>query len=84
MEPGYYNVLEIRDMREEASNGHLWYRVGENLWCADVNGVDYLPAKEKPGKIYDMSIHYLNETDKSYFEKIANERKLKYETTLVG
>ncbi|NLL92308.1 MAG: M23 family metallopeptidase [Ruminococcaceae bacterium] len=42
---GIYNVCEIRDMRHEASNKYLWYRIAENAWCANVNGVDFYKAE---------------------------------------
>ncbi len=43
--PGYYPLLESRDMRSEASNGYLWYRVAENFWMARVDGVTVIPAE---------------------------------------
>ncbi len=44
MKPGIYDAVEIRDMRAEESNGYLWYRTQDDYWCAQVEGVDFLPA----------------------------------------
>lgn len=35
---GIYNVLEVRDMTHEASNGYLWYRVDADMWIAAKEG----------------------------------------------
>lgn len=45
LQRGIYNVFEQRDMRHEASNKHLWYRIAENVWCAKVDGVDFYKAE---------------------------------------
>ena len=45
---GWYDVMEIRDMREEASNGYLWYLTNDGYWCAQVSGVVYYPKQEQP------------------------------------
>lgn len=44
---GYYNVIETRDMRDEPSNGYLWFKVEKNLWVAFVEGcVNDYPAED--------------------------------------
>ncbi len=48
LRPGWYDVMEIRDMREEASNGYLWYLTNDGYWCAQVSGVVYYPKQEQP------------------------------------
>ena len=47
LQKGLYNVFETRDMRHEASNGYLWYRIVEDksVWCAQVSGVDFYKAE---------------------------------------
>ena len=45
LQRGIYNVFEQRDMRHEASNGYLWYRIADNVWCAQVSGVDFYKAE---------------------------------------
>lgn len=48
IKPGIYNVLEIKDMTGEASNGYLWYLVHDGYWCAQVEGVTYRPKAVTP------------------------------------
>lgn len=36
--PGMYNVLDIRDMTHEASNGYLWYMIEPDMWAAAKEG----------------------------------------------
>lgn len=44
---GFYDVLAIKDMTAEPSNGYLWYKIGTNLWIAHVEGcVNDYPAEE--------------------------------------
>jgi surface antigen len=46
---GYYDVLEERDMRSEASNGYVWYKTGEGFWGALIEGQStYIPASATP------------------------------------
>lgn len=37
---GYYNVLQTKE-----ADGHTWYEIGPNRWCADVT-VNYLPKQD--------------------------------------
>ena len=55
MTPGWYEVLETRDMRGEASNGYLWYRVPDGYWCAQVDGVTFYPKASQPDPAPDPS-----------------------------
>ena len=42
---GYYDVLGIKDMTAEPSNGFKWFKIGTGLWVANVDGCvnDYPP-----------------------------------------
>ena len=45
---GYYNVLDVKDMTYEPSNGYLWFKVEKNMWVAYVDGcVDDYPVDEE-------------------------------------
>ena len=48
--PGIYNVRATRQ-----ADGYTWYMIEQGMWCAEVKGVEYLPAHPVPH--YDMVIH---------------------------
>ena len=62
LQRGIYNVFEQRDMRHEASNGYLWYRIvdDKSVWCAQVNGVDFYKA-ELPEIVHPPVIEQLEQ-----------------------
>lgn len=44
---GYYDVLAVKDMTSEPSNGYVWFKIGAALWVAYVEGcVNDLPEEE--------------------------------------
>ena len=44
---GFYNVLDVKDMTHEPSNGYVWFKIGSALWIAFVDGcVNDYPAEE--------------------------------------
>ncbi len=70
VKPGYYPLLETRDMRAEKSNGYLWYRAAQNFWFARVDGVTVIPAEETSGddlsaadwrRVYDIAKKHIAE-----------------------
>lgn len=78
---GIYNVLEERDMTQEASNGYIWYKVEENVWIANVGSseVTYLPATEEP-KDYSalLKIGYASAGDVKQIKTLLDEMKIGY------
>ncbi|NLL92499.1 MAG: M23 family metallopeptidase [Ruminococcaceae bacterium] len=61
LQRGIYNVYEQRDMTHEQSNGYLWYRIADNVWCAQVNGVDFYKA-ELPEIVHPTELEKANQT----------------------
>ena len=84
--PGYYNVLQTKDMTGEASNRYLWYMVEKDLWCADVKApsVIYHPAHEPVNPLYDIAVYRLTEGQKNAIKHDAESWGLEYTVTEIG
>ena len=68
LQRGIYNVYEQRDMTHEQSNGYLWYRIADNVWCAQVNGVDFYKA-ELPEIVHPPATDQLGQEIKELKQK---------------
>lgn len=48
---GYYNVYDT-----QKANGYTWYRISDELWIADVNGVTFCPKQELKYNVEFLSV----------------------------
>ena len=55
-------------MRHEAINGFIWYKIAENLWCANGSWLDvlYPDEKEDANKEIFEAMKKINEITKKY------------------
>lgn len=68
--PGIYTLDPLKKNRVTA-DGYTWYLIGPDMWCAGVNGVEFLP-KQKEDR-YDVLVHNVTAEQAS---KIENAAKL--------
>lgn len=66
LDPGYYNLYGTED-----ADGFIWYKIGEERWCAKVTGVVALPAEKKT--LYDVEILGITKGDAAAIKKLCTD-----------
>ena len=77
---GIYNVYETKDMRSEASNGYLWYRIEDNLWIAtnEGNWTKYYPKEKDRDYTALLRIGYASSGDLNQIAALLDDKGIGY------
>lgn len=69
LDPGYYNLYGT-----EEADGFVWYKIGEERWCAKVTGVVSLPASKQT--LYDIAITGVSKGDAAAIKQLCTDLAL--------
>lgn len=72
MAQGYYNVLQTKQ-----ADGYTWYRIAEDRWCAQVDGVVFYKATNTP-KTYNIYFPYVSLGDAKDLCAMGDSKQLEY------
>lgn len=77
---GFYNILEVRDLRSEASNGYLWYEIEDGLWIATNEGswTKFYPKEKERDFTALLRIGYASSGDLSQIAALLDDKQIPY------
>lgn len=77
---GIYNIYETRDLRSEASNGYLWYKIEDDLWIATKEGdwTEYLPKEKDRDYTALLKIGYASSGDLGQITALLDDKGIGY------